>query len=114
MMKQFSGMIVTLIIMAVFIILALVFCVVYYYRKLVAKWNYWDDPENDTWRQEMGQEQVSPAPQWKSLLAEGTIQNLSRVREEGGGGNILLKMLKNVHIYKTSAQKIHQTKMESF
>merc|ERR1711915_858557 len=72
------GMIVTLIIMAVFIILALVFCVVYYYRKLVAKWNYWDDPENDTWRQEMGQEQVSPAPQWKSLLAEGTIQNLSR------------------------------------
>merc|ERR1712106_1032141 len=78
--KVDGGMVVTLVMLAFFICLAIFFLVMRYYRELTNKWKYWDDPEHDPWRSDQTQGQLFPPYSkldWEPLLNNNALEKMS-------------------------------------
>merc|ERR1712106_280048 len=78
--KVDGGMVVTLVMLAFFICLAIFFLVMRYYRELTNKWKYWDDPEHDPWRSDQTQGQLFPPYSkldWEPLLNDNALEKMS-------------------------------------
>ena len=77
---MFTGMVVTLVMLAFFTCLAIFFLAMRYYRQLTNKWKYWDDPEHDPWRSDQTQGQLFPPYSkldWEPLLNDNALEKMS-------------------------------------
>ena len=71
-------MVTTLVILAIFLALLVLFLVMRYYREMTDKSRYWDDPEHDPWIAGQAKEVPRyPKADWEPLLNDAALEKMS-------------------------------------